>query len=294
MFAEAETRTPSDLETEVLLLTPEAVGQLGLGLRNRVGAGDARAILKTYPGRSVWTPETHEYALVAPWRHRCDIAAVQELAAVRHAETLLAAVVERCRAAGDALVLVVELDETRRPAAYARAGFLPIEEVVTYELERPDATSPTGPLAFTPVSSTEGEDLIDLLRIDHSAFPWLWWNSEVEFASYIGTPGVQVFLGRWYGEPVAYVGVTSYGAWGHLDRIAVDPRAQGTGLGRQALGFACATLATRGARRVGLSTQRDNVRSQRLYERFGFRRSRAYDYRLYGAALRDPASHQGF
>jgi ribosomal protein S18 acetylase RimI-like enzyme len=39
----------------------------------------------------------------------------------------------------------------------------------------------------------------------------------------------------------------------------------------------------RGVRRVGLSTQRTNFRSQRLYERFGFHRTSEHDYRLFGA-----------
>jgi RimJ/RimL family protein N-acetyltransferase len=44
----------------------------------------------------------------------------------------------------------------------------------------------------------------------------------------------------------------------------------------------------RGARRIGLSTQGDNARSQRMYEHVGFKRSRSNDYRLYGHWLRDP------
>jgi ribosomal protein S18 acetylase RimI-like enzyme len=129
--------------------------------------------------------------------------------------------------------------------------------------------------------------LADLVRIDHAAFPWLWWNSPEEFVAYGGTPGVQLFVGRLAGRVVAYVGLTHYLGWGHLDRIAVEPAAQGQGLGGQALAFAIGVLLRSGARRVGLSTQRRNVRSQRLYERFGFRRSPGYDYRLYGAPLRE-------
>ena len=86
------------------------------------------------------------------------------------------------------------------------------------------------------------------------------------------------------------VGFTTYAGWGHLDRIAVDPVCQGQGFGRQALQFVTSALVARGARSVALSTQLENVRSQRLYERFGFRRSRVNDYRLYGVQLR---AHDG-
>lgn len=272
-------------------LTPADVDALGLGWRNRCGAEDARALLASYPGRSTWLPDDREFVLVGPWRHRPEIAVVHELSAVRHGEALLAGVAERCRAAGDALVLVIELDETRRPSFYARAGFDPIEEVITYELERPGTAQVPGPLRFAPVEPGDAARVAELVRLDRAAFPWLWRNSEDEFAAYLRTPGVEVYLGRLGDDSrVAYVGVTSYNGWGHLDRIAVDPRLQGQGLGRQALAFATATLARRRARRIGLSTQRENVRSQRLYEGFGFRRSRLNDYRLYGAVLRDSVS----
>ena len=42
-----------------------------------------------------------------------------------------------------------------------------------------------------------------------------------------------------------------------------------------------------GARRVTLSTQEDNHRSQALYERFGFRRTR-WAYEIWGLWLGEP------
>ena len=89
---------------------------------------------------------------------------------------------------------------------------------------------------------------------------------------------------------MAYFGVTLFPDWGHLDRIAVVPLQQGRGFGLETLGLAVATMRKRGARRVGLSTQRSNRRSQQLYERFGFQRTPAHDYRLFGAWCR-PEPH---
>ena len=151
------------------------------------------------------------------------------------------------------------------------------------------APMPSGSLAFEPVAPADDEAMADLLRIDHAAFPWLWRNSVEEFAAYVRTPGVRLALGRDGARAVAYIGATSYAGWGHLDRIAVAPEAQGRGFGREALAAAIDLLTADGARRVALSTQRANERSQRLYERFGFRRSPSHDYRLYGAPLRPPA-----
>ena len=274
----------------VRVLAPDDVPRLRLEGGRRLGGDAARRMVEAYPGRSVWIPDTLEFALLAPWRHRDEIALVQEMDAAGNAEVLLAAAVDRCRALGTAMVLVIELDEVRRPRLYTRAGLQPIEDVIAYELDRPQAGAlGRNRLAFARVTPDDAAGMDELRRIDHAAFPWLWWNSDAEFAAYAGTAGVRLYLARRSGRAVAYVGITTYLGWGHLDRIAVDPAEQGRGYGRQALAFAVDTLARAGARRVGLSTQRANVRSQRLYESAGFRRSPSYDYRLYGAVLRPPA-----
>jgi ribosomal protein S18 acetylase RimI-like enzyme len=79
-----------------------------------------------------------------------------------------------------------------------------------------------------------------------------------------------------------------FAGWGHLDRIAVAPRQQGEGRGRDALALAIAAMRHQGAARIALSTQLTNLRSQRLYERCGFRRTPELDYRLFGAWCQAP------
>jgi GNAT superfamily N-acetyltransferase len=268
-------------------LRPDDVGRLRLEPGGAVDPGEARELLADYPDRSVWAPATLEFALIAPWRHRPEIANVQTLAAAGAADALLAAAAARSRERGDAVFLLTDMNESRRPAFYARAGLDPLEEVITYELDptrRRDL--PTGRLRFRFASVGDPGDLSALVRIDHAAFPWLWRNSVAEFRAYAATPGVELLLGLDDDRPVAYAGLTRYPGWGHLDRIAVLPSEQGLGFGRETLAFAVERMARGGARRVGLSTQRDNGRSQRLYERFGFRHSPGYDYRLYGAYFR--------
>ena len=287
MTAETEPRrTIGASESDVQTLTPADIRHLRLRWQNRFRGDDVRAILASYPGRSVWMPGTLEFVLVGPWRHRDEIAVILDLAATRNTEAVVRAVVDRCRGTGAEVVIAIELDETRRPSFYERIGFRLLEEVITYDLQHPSSESPTGPLSFRAVDATDAAAMADLERIDHAAFPWLWRNSVQEFATYVRTPGVELFLGTSEQRAVAYVGFTTYAGWGHLDRIAVDPACQGQGFGRQALQFVTSTLVARGARSVALSTQLENVRSQRLYERFGFRRSRVNDYRLYGVELR--------
>lgn len=289
-MAPAQSSPPAtEVKPEIRLLRPDDVPLLHLGRHRRANDAAVQRILTDYPNRSVWTPETLEFALVAPWRHRRDVAVIDELSAVKHARTLLQAAVRNCRREGDAVALMTEMDERRHPSFYGRAGLHLIENVITYELPKVRPMANSGELSFALVNPARPEQLAALLQIDHAAFPWLWWNSEEEFAAYLATPGVSLALGYDAGRAVAYIGVTSYAGWAHLDRIAVVPEAQGRGLGREALAAAIDLLTARGARRVALSTQRANVRSQRLYERFGFRRSPGHDYRLYGAPLRPPA-----
>ena len=132
-----------------------------------------------------------------------------------------------------------------------------------------------------------------LITVDHAAFPWLWWNSAEEFACLCAVPGVELYVGSMEAAcHVAYVGITHFRGWGHLDRIGVIPQVQGTGYGLEALRFAVAMLARGGATRIGLSTQANNTRSQRLYHRFGFQRTYQNDYNIYGAWVHRCASAQ--
>jgi ribosomal protein S18 acetylase RimI-like enzyme len=287
-LAERRPAPTWDRDPLVQTLLPGDVPRLRLG--QTVHQEAVRSALAQLPNRSVWAPDALEFALLAPWRHRPDIAVCQELAAVRYPEALLRAAAERCRAAGDAMLVVMDMDEHRPPGFYDRAGFAPVESVMTYEAERSRVpVLPPGALRFERADTARPDHLAALLAIDHRAFPWLWRNSPAEFREYQYTPGVELHLGWDGARPVAYVGFTTFAGWGHLDRIATDPAHQGRGHGRDALAFVLRTLLGRGANRVGLSTQADNHRSRRLYEGFGFRRSPLYDYTLYGAALGGPA-----
>jgi ribosomal protein S18 acetylase RimI-like enzyme len=265
------------------------VEKLHLGFWSRLSEDEAKEAIRRFPGRSVWLPESLEYAIVAPWRHRNEVVNVLGLSAAGHPAELLVNVVERSARLGSQAVISVEADEVRHPAFYERAGFRVLEEVITLDLDcRHIRIKPDGPLSFRLASISDQEDLATLMRLDQEAFPWLWRNSEEEFRAYAAAPGVELVLGYLEMQPVCYLGLTAYLGWGHLDRIAVHPRRQGQGLGGDALAFAIARLRQFGAQRIGLSTQRTNHRSQRLYERFGFRRVADHDYRIYGLTMQNP------
>lgn len=265
----------------VRTLTPTDVPALRLpGARSNEAM---RAALLREPDRSVWTPETLEYALVGSWRNRHDIAAVDELVAVRNVDTLLHAAFDRAVSRGDELLLIVELDVQPVRSRYVRAGMELLEEVITYEIETSRIIAPSRRAAqLVPVIPGDEKAIGRLARLDQRAFPWLWRNSRQEFDIYLNTPGVDVSFVMVDGVPVAYIGTTLFTGWGHLDRIAVAPELQGQGYGHTALCLALDAFRQRGARRIGLSTQRSNRRSQQLYERMGFQRTPELDYHLYG------------
>lgn len=284
---------PADEQDEIQVLQSADVPLLRLMDDDPLTPADVLQALESYPGRSVWLPSTREFVLVAPWRHRDEIASVVSMRAPRSSVRLVKAAMEQARSLGAELFAIVESDERRRAAFYEAVGMVPLEEIITYEFDHPDPTMDdiVKPMVFRRVMP--GSSLDELLAIDHAAFPWLWRNSPEEFEVYLNSPDVDVFLGYLGDVPVSYVGTTDFHGWGHLDRIAVAPSMQGHGIGYRSLAFAVAHLARLGARRVGLSTQGMNKQSQRLYERFGFRRQRFNDYLVYGRCLNDAAPISG-
>lgn len=240
--------------------------------------------LRAYPTRAFWLPETGEYIVGEPWRHRDEITAIVDISA-RHNGALL---LERMRYPQDhlahELIVMTDFAGTRSPSFYAGLGLGLMQEVLCYELRVIPPEPPRGLLTFAAVSHERRDELAALIAVDHASFPWLWWNSAAEFAAYANVPGVALYLGTdGGGRPLAYVGITHFRGWGHLDRIGVVPDHQGAGYGLETLRFAVRMLARGGASRVGLSTQANNTRSQRLYHRFGFQRTYQNDYNIYGA-----------
>jgi ribosomal protein S18 acetylase RimI-like enzyme len=279
-----QVRAEDELATSIAVLTPDDVGLLRLPWDGRFTVRELQQITSSGPPVSVWNRRTGEYLIAGPWRHRREIATVIELAAIGSAVDLIRAFVRASAAHGIRMVVAAEQAERRKLEFYESAGLSLVEEIVVYELAKARAPSTVrGALRFERFDPGDRAVFDELLSLDHRSFPWLWWNSEEEFREYYHAPGVQIDVGRDIsGRMVSYIGATRFRSWGHLDRIAVAPDLQGRGLGRVALDYAVASLAQSGARRVGLSTQARNVRSKRLYESFGFRRSTAHDYRIYG------------
>ena len=268
-------------------ITLETVWRLRLGWSSRFDREDVGRLVFENPGLSLWIPDSGEYVVGGPWRHRSEIASVMELVAPNGAVPLLKAISAASADAGKRLIIASEHHESRQNAFYLSAGYELVEEIVIYELSNlGNETAEPSPLRFEVADLRDPNVFRELLTLDHQSFPWLWWNSREEFKNYSESFGVNIYLGRDEEQrPVSYLGVTRFRNWGHLDRIAVDPALQGRGYGRQSLDWAVHSLVQSGARRIGLSTQARNFRSRRLYERYGFQRVPAQDYALFGQWL---------
>jgi ribosomal protein S18 acetylase RimI-like enzyme len=273
-----------ELGGDIRLLAPEDVGRLRQSWDARHTLADLRQIAANPDNLSLWNARTGEYVVGGPWRHRAEILEIVDIAAVGGAVELVQTFARAAEERGVELVLVPERSERRKEQFYGSVGFEAIEEIIIYEMHhlRPPRHRPLTPV-FSRVDIHDPRSQHALLELDHQAFPWLWRNSEAEFANYAAAPGVEIEMAfDSQSRPLAYVGYTKLRTWGHLDRIAVSPAAQGSGLGRAALEYAVARMVAVGARRVGLSTQANNHVSRKLYESFGFHRNASHDYRLYG------------
>lgn len=276
-----EVLTPGTA-TAAVPLTEADIPQLRLP--GRRSNEQLRDTLRSRPGRSVWVPGTLEHLLIGCWRNRREISSIEEVNAVRHLPALVEQAIVQCHQQGDDLLLALELEWHRGRSRFERAGLEPLEEVITYEVDTARVALPQlGDLRAAPAVREDSVLMFQLLALDNAAFPWLWRNSLGEFWEYLDSPGVQVLAVFDHDQLVSYIGITEFEGWGHIDRVAVQPERQGEGLGQVTVRLGIQELRQGGARRVGLSTQGSNVRSQRLYERLGFQRTPELDYYLYGA-----------
>lgn len=277
-----------EMSPVVALLTRDDLPALRAAGNPRIDVHEIRAVLDRAPSQSFWVPHTGEFILVQPWRNRPELPSVHTLWSFEHDDALIRTAAEASGHAGAATLIMLETGERRRPGFYHRHGFQRIETIRTYEHMEPEVLARQGDAGvqrFTRVTASREDLLQAVIRLDHAAFPWFWWNSEEEFVAYLQVPGVEVWAGIQHESIVSYIGFTAFHHWAHLDRIAVHPERQGQGLGRSAVAFAAERMLRGGADRVGLSTQNSNRVSRRLYESLGFRHTRQSDYDVFGIVL---------
>jgi ribosomal-protein-alanine N-acetyltransferase len=127
---------------------------------------------------------------------------------------------------------------------------------------------PTPPLTIREMQGPA--ELDEIVRLDHAAFGPLWQYSRDTLAAAQRQSATFTRLER-EGELIGYQLSTEHIGSAHLARLAVLPAELGHGYGGLLTGEMARFFAKRGIELITVNTQEDNIRSQRLYARLGFR-----------------------
>jgi ribosomal-protein-alanine N-acetyltransferase len=114
------------------------------------------------------------------------------------------------------------------------------------------------------------DDLPGVERLDRLSFGHIWHNSKTTLEMAFRQAALAT-VAELEGSVIGYQISTAMQKGGHLARLAVDPDFQRQGIGAVLLDDLLTRFERRGAARVTVNTQKDNLASIALYERFGFR-----------------------
>jgi [ribosomal protein S18]-alanine N-acetyltransferase len=269
------------MTTMITPMHPDDVNRIWLVPETNFSTRLLRQHLEKYPHLGWMVRENGDYIVGGYWKNRPTIGLVMESSPSSQRTNLVEQLLSSFKDTGSELAVISEREVTHGLRLYLDMGFTALEEVVCYE--RPDVRVPTIPHRLT-MRPLQEADLPALVALEEETFPWLWWETGDSFRQSQRRPDTWVLLGYTGDELAGYLVLTVRGSWGHLNRIGVHPRQQGQGLGLELLAVAIEEMAHHGARSVGLNTQSDNTRSQRLYEGFGFVRT-GETFRIYGRWL---------
>ena len=205
---------------------------------------------------------------IRSWRGSPDVA---ELAALPAGAAVPSALVREAaaRAADRGFVrAVTPALATYEWRPFVDAGFVVREELhlLGHQLLDIDAE----PLART--RRVLRRDRPQVLSIDHRAFPPFWHlDHEALDEAVRATPATRFRMTR---DGVGYALVGRAGDRGYVQRLAVDPEAQGNGYGAALVLDGLRWLKRWRVREALVNTQVDNQRALALYQRLGFRRRR--------------------
>jgi ribosomal-protein-alanine N-acetyltransferase len=149
--------------------------------------------------------------------------------------------------------------------------FTPVVEVISFRKDDrglPDSTATADPRVLTRPAHTE--DIPAIARNDRAAFDEVWWYSEKSIAHVL--PLIAHFIvAEIAGQIVGHAFSDIYGGQGHLIRLAVHPNFQQRGIGEKLLIESLRYQIAAGAYPLTVNTQSNNLPSQKLYRRFGYR-----------------------
>jgi GNAT superfamily N-acetyltransferase len=246
-----------------------AASSVGRGSRLRI-VGPAMSRL----GTITWGAERFR---VGPWHgdERVAYLAVGTTAIVPSVSGVHE-VLDRLRNDGFARVMTSALRPQEVPAFLA-AGFAERERLVVLQRSLAGVARATS----NALRRIRPGEMGAVLAVDHLAFeaPWRLDAAGIDEALH-ATPRSRLRVGvdsgrERRGEVSAYAICGRAGRTGYLQRLAVDPRQQGRGLGRDLVVDALAWLERRHATSVLVNTQETNHRAIELYRSLGFEPDRA-------------------
>jgi len=149
-------------------------------------------------------------------------------------------------------------------------GFVERQRVVLLEWLPQDL--PAGSELPLEIREMRREDLPIVEKIDAAAFHPIWRNSlrALENAFIQAEIATIAFMGQ---KAVAYQISTATNEGGHLARLAVLPDFHSQGIGFAMVRDVLEKFLRRGARKVTVNTQSDNLASLGLYAKLGFQRT---------------------
>ena len=149
--------------------------------------------------------------------------------------------------------------------------FQPVSDVVMLIWDSGEIPSekPSPEISIRPMSL---DDLPSVEAIDRKAFGSLWHNSRHSLEYAFRQAAIATVA--YYDETlVGYQISTAMQMGGHLARLATHPQYQRQGIGHGILRDLLVQFKQRGAQRITVNTQEDNLASISLYENAGFMRT---------------------
>ncbi len=150
-----------------------------------------------------------------------------------------------------------------------QTGFDQTQEIISLVWERGKNTGKS-PVHGVNIRSMSDEDLLTVHELDSIAFGLLWRISLNTLSSAYQQASLATVV-EMNGQLVGYQISTAGPMGGHLARLAVLPSYQGNGIGSALVQDVLEKFEQRGAYRVTVNTQRDNLSSLSVYEKAGFR-----------------------
>jgi len=148
------------------------------------------------------------------------------------------------------------------------SGFQHTNDVVMLAWE-PGKRIPEGLEQPWSIRAMTQDDLLSVEKLDEAAFGLLWRNS-LDTLKLAFQQAAVATVAEEGGQLVGYQISTASPLGGHLARLAVYPEQQGRGIGFSLVVDTISQFNQRGAQRVTVNTQTDNLASLSLYSKAGF------------------------